>query len=164
MSTITLVGWMAKHKPLCLQRTCTGMMFHWWAPKPLFNVMSSNVVSIQIGGVDLEQLFLNKAIIGILKEQYFNSRKSLYYLCPQEFKQSIMTEDGGKGFEIPPQLVTLVTTFVGQQLIPTNSVANDFLDLLCPFCRWQVLLELEVQELWPDLWGPHHQTGEDRGR
>lgn len=68
---------------------------------------------IQTGGVDLEWPFLNKAIIEILKEQYFDGRKSLYHLFPQEFKQGLATEDGGKGFKIPPRLVALAATFVG---------------------------------------------------
>ena len=74
--------------------------------------ISLNVPSVQTGEADLKRPFLNKAIIDILKEEYFDGRKSLYNLFPQEFKQSLTTEDGGKGSEIPPRLVALVATFV----------------------------------------------------
>jgi hypothetical protein len=55
---------------------------------------------------------LNEAIVDILKERYFEGKKSLYRLFPQEFTQSLTIEDGGKGLEIPPKLVALVATFV----------------------------------------------------
>ena len=79
---------------------------------------------VQTGEADLGRPFLNKAIIDILKEQYFDGRKSLYRLFPQEFKQGLATEDGGKGFEIPPRLIALVATFVGRRPISMNLVAN----------------------------------------
>jgi hypothetical protein len=53
-----------------------------------------------------------EAIVGILKEQYFDGRRSLFRVFPQEFKQTLATEDGGKGLEMPPKLVALVATFV----------------------------------------------------
>jgi len=71
-----------------------------------------NATSVQTGGADLGRPFLNEAIIDTLKEEYFDGRKSLYKLYPQEFKQSLATEDGGRGLEIPPRLVALVATFV----------------------------------------------------
>jgi hypothetical protein len=55
---------------------------------------------------------LNEAIIDILKERYFEGKKSLYRLFPQEFTPSVPIEDGGKGPEISPKLVALVATFV----------------------------------------------------
>jgi hypothetical protein len=65
-----------------------------------------------MGEANLGRPFLNKAIIDILKERYFEGRKPLHRLFPKEFPQIIATEDGGKGLEMPPRLVALVATFV----------------------------------------------------
>ena len=56
--------------------------------------------------------FLNKAIIDIIKECYFQGQKSLYQLFPEEFTPSLTTEDDGKEQEVLARLVVLVTTFV----------------------------------------------------
>ena len=64
------------------------------------------------GETNLRHVFLNEAIIDIIKECYFQGRKSLYQLFLEEFTQSLAMEDGGKGQEVPARLVVLVTTFV----------------------------------------------------
>ena len=91
---------------------------------------SFNNISMQTGEADLGRPFLNGAIIDILKEVYFDGRKSLYKLFPQEFKQSLTVEDGGKGLEMPPRLVALVATFVRFIASPYTSSAHNFVGLL----------------------------------
>ena len=81
---------------------------------------------------------MNKVIVNILKEEYFDSRKSLYALHPQEFKPSLTTENGGKGLEIPPRLVALVATFIRFIADLVYSVTNSLSDLLCSFCSIQI--------------------------
>jgi len=109
-----------KHATPCLRQTRTGMRFHRYVPElSLFSAVASlNIASVQTGDANLGRPFLNEAIIGILKEEYFDGRKSLYKLYPQEFKQTLTAEDGGKGLEIPPKLVALVSTFVRFTVYP----------------------------------------------
>lgn len=65
-----------------------------------------------MGEANLGRPFLNEAIIDVLKEWYFQGRKSLHRLFPAEFPQSLAADNGGKGPEMPPRLVALVATFV----------------------------------------------------
>lgn len=136
---------------VCFQTTPQHTRCNWVAPP------------VQTGEADTSQPFLNKAIINILKEEYFDGRKSLYKLYPQEFKQSLATEDGGRGLEIPPRLVALVTTFVWFAPSPSCSMANDLVDIFCPFFRKQVSPGLEIWKLWPGIQQPPCWT-EETGR
>ena len=60
----------------------------------------------------MTQLFVNLAIVGILKHHFLTRRKALHRIFPDVFKQNLPTEDGGQGPEVPPVMPTLAATFV----------------------------------------------------
>ncbi|KAF9785139.1 hypothetical protein BJ322DRAFT_1108599 [Thelephora terrestris] len=91
--------WFSCLKTATLNKVNTPLTLYWYEISPT-------------GEANLGRPFLNQVIIDVLKERYFEGRTSLYRLFPQEFSQSLTTEDGGKGPEIPPRLVALVATFI----------------------------------------------------
>jgi len=100
--------------------TCNGLLAtnkYWYevsavSTQTIVHNTTFNITLVQTGEANTGRPFLNATIIDILKEEYFDSKKSLYKLYPQEFKPTLVAKNGGKGLEMPPRLVALVATFV----------------------------------------------------